>query len=105
MSYTFEKKSKADSQTSLPFNRKISISPSGYQLNLIEKTSDEQSYNNSSFEFDRSRYLNLESIFKNEQNNASRYKIRIRSKKSGKVVDINVNYVYEVVNNLNKNKK
>ena len=74
--------------------------PSPFQTTLIEKTAGNySSYTQSLFDFDRTNYLNLESIYQNSQN-SPKYKIRLISKKSGKIIDINVKYKYQVKNNV-----
>jgi hypothetical protein len=78
------------------FSRFITIKPSFYQLNLVEKDASTESFLNSSFIFDLEKFKNLQSIFQNASNNP-KYKIRLTSKISGKMLDINLNYKYKIV--------
>jgi hypothetical protein len=84
----------------LPFKQRVSIKPSYYQTSLLETKGSEETYKDSEFLFDRSRFKNLESIF--QGTGAPQYKIRLISKTSGKMIDINLDYRYQIKNKLKK---
>lgn len=82
----------------------ISISPSTYQLDLRD-IGEKDTYMNSENElnFDTSKYLNLSSIYGDPSkinNKIAKFKVRITSKSSGKVVDVNLNFKYRIINNI-----
>lgn len=102
---TFEfEEIKKEQIKSLKFAKRISIAPAWSQLVLKELEEFKKSFDvgTDKYQFDRSKFLNLQSVFSNDLNQ-TRYKIRIRSKSSGKIVDINLKFRYVVQNLVNEN--
>lgn len=115
----------------LSFKKRVKLAPSSYQQNLDNKDSQyvektQKSFSNvrdSDYFFNNVVYGNVDSIYnvnlpiiqndngeyvparetEEADKNPVRYKIRIISKKTGKMVDINLQYKY-IVSNLLKNR-
>jgi len=86
--------------SSKSFKQTISLSPAWKQL-VFKAISDdlEDTYKNASIEIDSERYPGLQSIYQLNP----KFKIRLISKQSGKMIDINVKYRLRI-NNLLKQK-
>lgn len=87
--------------TSKQFKQRISLNPSIFQLDLERSNTDEKTYENDDqkLQFDTKKYLNLPTVYGDKiSNKSAKFKVRVISKTSGKIVDINLNFKHRVIN-------
>jgi hypothetical protein len=107
--YPSSNNKKFDGRESESVRRRFTISPSFYQLN-VSGSGDKLNKNSyadlqlGDLYFDLSKFQGVQSIFSPEEVvGAPRYKVRVISKKTGKMVDINLKFEYAFRNNIKKN--
>lgn len=90
-------------ETQLSLKQRISVKPSYLQTNLKINNTDLKTYEKLRIQdvfFDLSNLYGVQSIFSGETD--VKYKIRVRSKQTGKMVDINLNFAYDFKNLIKK---
>jgi hypothetical protein len=87
-----------------PLKQRLKLSPSYFQTNVSLRDDSITSYKNlkkQDIHLDLTNNPGIKSIFSNDSNN-TRYKVRLISKQTGKMVDVNLNHKFQFINLIEK---